>query len=236
MRWPKGPPHLALNPPYLICFSFLFFFCFLVFAFARKTLFSPQKGHFLCIFFCVSLCFFLAFFELPDFSLSLCLSLVLFLLPSFLFFIFVSGSCFFFLFLLLCFKMLFCFCCFAASCFVLNHHVGFLFALHLVFWLLFVVVFCSSCFAILLFFYIFGSLPKNISEKMEIRKTAKMKNAEKMDILTRAVSTVVFTNSVVFSFFVFFFFFFAFLLKHYKNRGFNQNLNKKTKTITHFIS
>ena len=37
VRWPKGPPHLALNPPYLFCFSFfcvfvvLFFFGFLFF-------------------------------------------------------------------------------------------------------------------------------------------------------------------------------------------------------------
>ena len=39
---------------------------------------------------------------------------------------------------------------------------------------------------------------------MEIEKTAKMKNAEKKtDILTRAVSTIVFTNSVFFFFFVF---------------------------------
>ena len=44
---------------------------------------------------------------------------------------------------------------------------------------------------------IFGNLSKNISEKMEMGKTAKMKNAEKKtDILTRVVSTVVFTNSV----------------------------------------
>ena len=36
---------------------------------------------------------------------------------------------------------------------------------------------------------------------MEIAKTAKMKNAEKKtDILTRAISTVVFTNSVFFLF------------------------------------
>ena len=25
VRWPFGPPHLALNPPYFICFCF---FCF----------------------------------------------------------------------------------------------------------------------------------------------------------------------------------------------------------------
>ena len=36
---------------------------------------------------------------------------------------------------------------------------------------------------------------------MEFPKTPKMKNAEETDILTRAVSTVVFTNSVFFSFF-----------------------------------
>ena len=24
VRWPKGPPHLALNPPYFICFVFCF--------------------------------------------------------------------------------------------------------------------------------------------------------------------------------------------------------------------
>ena len=24
MRWPKGPPHLALSPPYLFVFVFLF--------------------------------------------------------------------------------------------------------------------------------------------------------------------------------------------------------------------
>ena len=42
VRWPEGPPHLALNPPYFICFCFFgfsfvlfffffFFFCFFVF-------------------------------------------------------------------------------------------------------------------------------------------------------------------------------------------------------------
>ena len=45
---------------------------------------------------------------------------------------------------------------------------------------------------------------------MEIPKTAKIKNAEKTDILTRAVSTIVFTNSVFFLFCVSFnFAFFA---------------------------
>ena len=37
VRWPEGPPHLALNPPYFISFCFFvficFFFCFLLFVF-----------------------------------------------------------------------------------------------------------------------------------------------------------------------------------------------------------
>ena len=32
MRWPEGPPHLAINPPYLL-FLFLFFGVFLFFGF-----------------------------------------------------------------------------------------------------------------------------------------------------------------------------------------------------------
>ena len=63
---------------------------------------------------------------------------------------------------------------------------------------------------------------------MEIGKTAKMKNAEKTDILTKAVSTVVFTNSVFVSFSCFFQFC-IFCWKHYKNRGFSQKENKKNK-------
>ena len=27
VMWPKGPPHLALNPPYLFCFVFCFVLC-----------------------------------------------------------------------------------------------------------------------------------------------------------------------------------------------------------------
>ena len=47
VRWPEGPPHLALNPPYLFV-VFLFFGCFLFsfwflsfLCFNRKTCFSP---------------------------------------------------------------------------------------------------------------------------------------------------------------------------------------------------
>ena len=43
MRWPKGPPHLALNPPYLFIFVFVFVFFvpFLSLLLIEKTLFSP---------------------------------------------------------------------------------------------------------------------------------------------------------------------------------------------------
>ena len=32
VRWPKGPPQLALNPPYLVCFVFGLFFCLFCFS------------------------------------------------------------------------------------------------------------------------------------------------------------------------------------------------------------
>ena len=84
-RWPKGPPHLALNPSYSICFCFFVFcfFCFLVFAFARKTLFSPQKWHFCVFFLCLPL-FLFSLVSLSPFSVSLSLSLSLSLSCSFL--------------------------------------------------------------------------------------------------------------------------------------------------------
>ena len=187
---------------------FYYLFCFFVslsLLLLEKNLFSPQERAFFVYFFCVSLCFSLAFFELPPFSLSLSLSLLLFfLLPSFLFFIFVSGSCFLFLLfasllqdvLLFLFVFFFCF----LSCFVLNHHVGFMFALHLVFWLLLSLFFLLCYFVV--FFWILGNLSKTSLKQMEIPKIAKMKNAQKKtDILTRGISTVVLTNSVVFFFF-----------------------------------
>ena len=213
MRWPKGPPHLALNPPcFLFVFAVLFLFVFFLFFsllsflffYRQKTCFPPKKGHFLFIF-SVSLSFSLAFFGPPPFLpfLFICLSLVLLFLPSFLFFIFSFWFLLFhfvvFVFLVSRCSFVFVFC--LLSCVVLNHNISFIFALHLVFWLL--LFFCSSCFAILLFFD-FWKPVKNISEKMEIGKTAKMKNAQKTDILTKAVSTVVFTNSVFVSFLCFF--------------------------------
>ena len=59
VRWPKGPPHLALNPPYFMCFCFCFvspLFCFLFFL---------NPPYFIC--FCVFLlflCFFVFFVSL----------------------------------------------------------------------------------------------------------------------------------------------------------------------------
>ena len=45
VRWPKGPPHLALNPPYLF-FSPPFSCSFLLFAFIEKPYFPPKKAFF----------------------------------------------------------------------------------------------------------------------------------------------------------------------------------------------
>ena len=40
VRWPEGPPHLALNPPHLFfCFCFVFVFLFLFFLFLFLFLF-----------------------------------------------------------------------------------------------------------------------------------------------------------------------------------------------------
>ena len=58
MRWPSGPPHLALNPPYLfvvLLFIFVFFLCFPFFASNRKKnkpVFPLKKGIF--VYFSVS--------------------------------------------------------------------------------------------------------------------------------------------------------------------------------------
>ena len=41
VRWPEGPPHLALFPPYLLFLLVFFVGSFPFFAFNRETLFSP---------------------------------------------------------------------------------------------------------------------------------------------------------------------------------------------------
>ena len=66
MRWPEGPPHLALNPPYL------FFLCFCSCAFfggfkgqVRWPL-GPKPSLFIIFLFFVGLCF--PVFSFPFFA------------------------------------------------------------------------------------------------------------------------------------------------------------------------
>ena len=104
VRWPKGPPHLALNPPYLVFFVFFFCFAFFFpfFAFQyTKNLVFPQKRAF-CVYFWVSpfvspLPFLASPFFYFSFSVSLSLSLSLLFLSFFLpclSFLLSFGSCF----------------------------------------------------------------------------------------------------------------------------------------------
>ena len=121
VRWPKGPPHLALNPS-LFSFCFFFGFCFssllsfLCFLIDKKLFFPPKKGHCLFIFQCLPLFLFSLFGASPPFfpfSFFVSLLFFSFFLPSFLFFIF---SFWFLLFLFVVFaffvsRCFFCFCC-----------------------------------------------------------------------------------------------------------------------------
>ena len=120
---------------------------------------------------------------------------------SFLDFV-VASSSFVCFFLSSC-SSVFVFFFFSACCLAvfLNHNLRFVFALHLVFLLLAFFVFVAFIFCD---FLNFGNLSKTSLKNMEIPKTAKIKNAEKTDILTRTVSTGVFTNSVFFCFLCFF--------------------------------
>ena len=47
VRWPEGPPHLALNPPFWG--SFFVLFVFVLVSLWKKKQFLPQEGHF-CLF------------------------------------------------------------------------------------------------------------------------------------------------------------------------------------------
>ena len=96
VRWPKGPPHLALNPPYLFLLFWLFCFFWVLFFWLFNTeknpCFPPEKGIF-CLF---SVFLFLS----PLALLGLPLILFLFLCLSFFFFSFFLPSCLCFCFLL----------------------------------------------------------------------------------------------------------------------------------------
>ena len=113
--------------------------------------------------------------------------------------------CILFLFLVLafvfvvfdvCFMMFFCFLVFLffclLSCFVLNQNILFVFTLRLVFLLFFVFVALAFC-----QFLSFGDLSKkHLSKTWKFQNKINEKCRKKTDILTRTVSTGVFTNSV----------------------------------------
>ena len=114
VRWPKGPPHSALNPPCLdFClFAFCCFLFFLLFFPFFASTVSPLKRAFFK-FLSVSLCS-SAFLGLPLFQfLCLCLSLSLSMS--------LSLSCYFLSFFLVvflsCFLLVPCFCLFLSFSF-----------------------------------------------------------------------------------------------------------------------
>ena len=160
---------------------------------------------------CLSCSFLSSFLPVSHF----CILFLLFLFVVFAFFLSSCSSVFVFLLVVLCF---------------LNHNISFLFALHLVFWLLlFFFVFVAFIFC---YFLNFGNLSKNISEINGNWKNSKHEKCrkKKTDILTRTVSTGVFTNSV------FFFLFcvsliFAFFAENTKNIGVSAPA-QKIKTTT----
>ena len=60
VRWPKGPPHLALNPPYflfLLFFVFVFFFCFVFLEGLRVRWGGPKILFLFFLIFVLFLCF-----------------------------------------------------------------------------------------------------------------------------------------------------------------------------------
>ena len=99
VRWPKGPPHLALNPPFFVfvCFSLLFI---------EKMLFPARA--FLFNFECLPL-FLLSLFLPPPFSLSLSLSLSCYFLSFFLSLFVLSFASLFLSLSLYVFLLCFCF-------------------------------------------------------------------------------------------------------------------------------
>ena len=93
-------------------------------------------------------------------------------------------------------------------------------------------VFSFCLFLVFADFLPFGYLSKP-SRKIGIPKTPRMKTVEKKDILTRAVSTGVLTDSVVFFLFSLFGVYLKFVscCKHYKNSGFSKHTQKKLSSI-----
>ena len=158
VRWPKGPPHLALNPPclFFLVLVFVFFCSFPFFVFNRKTLFFPLKRAFFVSF---SVFLFLSpstFFDLPPFSLSLSLSLSsLFLLLAF----FLPSCPSFLLSFCFLFLSLFHFSFFFAFVFWKEQHENFNCYLFfhqsfLFFFLVSCLVFLSNPFSLSLFFFL----------------------------------------------------------------------------------
>ena len=244
MRWAQRATSLGPKPSFYVSSFLLFCFCFCspFFVLNRKSLFSPEKRQLVFICLCFPLFLFSLFWASPflpflflclslSLYLSLSLSLVLFFRPSFQFF---SMFCFWFLlFLFVLFaswlKMLFSFFFFffcLLSCFVLNHHVWYIFALHLVFLLLFFVfvalVFCN--------FFIFGNLSKTSLNILEIAKEKQKWKMQKKRTLGQEQLAQVCSQIVSFFFsFLCFFKFCIFCRKHYKNSGFSPKEEKQHK-------
>ena len=179
VRWggPKGHLTWPLNPPSVF---FVFFSLFSFLCFNRQTpVFPLKKGHF-GLFIFVSLCFSLAFFGPPPFSISLSLSLSCYFLSSFLS---VSHFCISFL-LFLSVDLLFLSSCsfvfsfFSACCLVLFWIIRFdLFLFCILFSI--VVVFCFCCFGILLFFDFLKPIKKHLWKYWKLQKKQKWKMQKK---------------------------------------------------------
>ena len=236
MRWPKGPPHLAPKPSFFVFCCCCFFLAFLSLLLVEKACFSPWKGAFLLICLCLPLLLFSPFLA-SHFSLSLYLPVSCPFLSSFLAVSHVSFWVLLFVFVLFAFsfELLFCFCC--SVCDFALFGITILDIYIYIFFFLggggfascFIVVFRVSYFDILLFFDFWLPI-KNISQKIWKFQKPKNEKCRKTDILTRAVRTVVFTNSVFFSFLCFFkFCIFAESWKHYKNRGFSPQKEQQQK-------
>ena len=150
VRWPKGPPHLALNPPYFFFFSYLFFVLFFfVFFGGFKGQVRWPKGpphlvlnppYLFWLFFCFVFFFGFVFWLLntgkkpcfpPEKGIFCLFSMFFFLsplailgLPLFLF-LFLCLSFFFFSFFL---PSCLCFCFLLVPCFCLFLSFSFFFA------------------------------------------------------------------------------------------------------------